>query len=94
MAENASRLGADQGTISWKPDKDLLEHDRERRIEVKLVMLEDELVDQAYPSCEVGGGQEGFGSQGKWRIGSFEQQASVAYSGFLDVEMTDKRKEN
>ncbi|GAB2286447.1 hypothetical protein Dimus_020851 [Dionaea muscipula] len=45
----------DQGTagITKKPNKDILEHDRKRQIELKLVILEDKLVEQGYTDAEI-----------------------------------------
>ncbi|KAI3826342.1 hypothetical protein L1987_00389 [Smallanthus sonchifolius] len=39
--------------VSRKPNKDILEHDRKRQIELKLVVLEDKLVDQGYSDEEI-----------------------------------------
>ncbi|MCI10074.1 serine/arginine repetitive matrix protein 2-like, partial [Trifolium medium] len=40
----------DQGTagVSRKANKEILEHDRKRQIQLKLVILEDKLIDQGY----------------------------------------------
>ncbi|KAA8521016.1 hypothetical protein F0562_011696 [Nyssa sinensis] len=48
-------FGADQGTagISKKANKDILEHDRKRQIQLKLVILEDKLTDQGYTEAEI-----------------------------------------
>ena len=45
----------DQGTagVTRKPNKEILEHDRKRQIELKLVVLEDKLLDQGYTDAEV-----------------------------------------
>ncbi|KAL8101705.1 uncharacterized protein LOC141684505 [Apium graveolens] len=44
-----------QGTacVSKKPNKDILDHDRKRKIEVRLVELEEELIDQGFSEEEV-----------------------------------------
>ncbi|KAH7851598.1 hypothetical protein Vadar_013974 [Vaccinium darrowii] len=44
-----------QGTagVSKKPNKEILDHDRKRQIELKLVVLEDKLVDQGYTDAEI-----------------------------------------
>ncbi|KAI3683651.1 hypothetical protein L1987_84163 [Smallanthus sonchifolius] len=39
--------------VSRKPNKDIPEHDRKRQIELKLVVLEDKLVDQGYTGEEI-----------------------------------------
>ncbi|TYI24056.1 hypothetical protein ES332_A06G207200v1 [Gossypium tomentosum] len=47
---------ADQGTAGLttrKPDKEILEHDRKRQIELKLVILEDKLAEQGYTESEI-----------------------------------------
>ncbi|GMQ02519.1 hypothetical protein CsSME_00048706 [Camellia sinensis var. sinensis] len=46
---------AGQGTagVTKKPNQDILEHDRKRQIELKLVILEDKLVDQGYTDAEI-----------------------------------------
>ncbi|KAG5530771.1 hypothetical protein RHGRI_025670 [Rhododendron griersonianum] len=45
--------GQGTGGVSKKPNKDILEHDRKRQIELKLVVLEDKLVDQGYTDAEI-----------------------------------------
>lgn len=45
--------GQGAGGVLRKANKDILEHDRKRRIELKLMELEDQLVDQGYPDEEV-----------------------------------------
>ncbi|EPS57915.1 hypothetical protein M569_16903, partial [Genlisea aurea] len=44
-----------QGTagISREPNKEILEHDRKRRIELKLLVLEEKLIDQGYTDAEI-----------------------------------------
>ncbi|XP_019058242.1 PREDICTED: pre-mRNA-splicing factor cwc21-like [Tarenaya hassleriana] len=44
-----------QGTagLSKKPNEDILEHDRKRQIHLKLVMLEDKLIDHGYSDAEI-----------------------------------------
>ncbi|GMN39788.1 hypothetical protein TIFTF001_009019 [Ficus carica] len=39
------RLGGGGGVSEKKPNKDILEHQRKRQIELKLVQLQDKLVD-------------------------------------------------
>ncbi|KAK2985452.1 hypothetical protein RJ640_006748 [Escallonia rubra] len=43
-----------QGTAGLirKPNREILEHDRRRQIQLKLVVLEDKLVDQGYTDAE------------------------------------------
>jgi serine/arginine repetitive matrix protein 2 len=47
------QAGQGAGGVLRKAIKDILEHDRKRRIELKLIELEDQLVDQGYPDEEV-----------------------------------------
>lgn len=47
------QTGQGAGGVLRKANKDILEHDRKRRIELKLIELEDQLVDQGYPDEEV-----------------------------------------
>lgn len=55
VAENTRGFEGDQGTagVSKKPNKEILEHDRKRQIELKLVVLEDKLTDQGYTEAEI-----------------------------------------
>ncbi|KAJ7958673.1 Serine/arginine repetitive matrix protein 2 [Quillaja saponaria] len=55
VAETTRGFEADQGTagVTKKPNKDILEHDRKRQIELKLVILEDKLSDQGYTDAEI-----------------------------------------
>ncbi|XP_062073927.1 uncharacterized protein LOC133778121 [Humulus lupulus] len=55
VAENTRGFEADQGMagVSRKANKDILEHDRKRQIELKLVVLEDKLADQGYTDAEI-----------------------------------------
>ncbi|XP_017984806.1 PREDICTED: serine/arginine repetitive matrix protein 2 [Theobroma cacao] len=41
------------GLTTKKPNKDILEHDRKRQIELKLVILEDKLTEQGYTESEI-----------------------------------------
>ncbi|KAD6795590.1 hypothetical protein E3N88_06486 [Mikania micrantha] len=52
---NSAGYEAGQGIagVSKKPNKDILEHDRKRQIQLKLVVLEDKLVDQGYTDDEI-----------------------------------------
>ena len=55
VAESTRGFEEDQGTagVSKKPNKDILEHDRKRQIELKLVILEDKLNEQGYTEKEI-----------------------------------------
>lgn len=55
VAETTRGFEGDQGTagVTRKPNKDILEHDRKRQIELKLVVLEDKLTDQGYSEAEI-----------------------------------------
>ena len=55
VAETTRGFEADQGTagVTRKANKDILEHDRKRQIELKLVVLEDKLTDQGYTDAEI-----------------------------------------
>lgn len=55
VAENTKGFESDQGTagLTRKPNKEILEHDRKRQIELKLVILEDKLIDQGYTDAEI-----------------------------------------
>lgn len=55
VADNSRGFENDQGTagVTKKANKDILEHDRKRQIELKLVVLEDKLVDQGYTVAEI-----------------------------------------
>ena len=45
--------GQGAGGITRKANKDILEHDRKRQIELKLVELEETLVEQGYTDDEI-----------------------------------------
>ena len=55
VADNTRGFEEDQGTagLSRKPNKEILEHDRKRQIQLKLVILEDKLIDQGYTDAEI-----------------------------------------
>lgn len=55
IAENTKGFESNQGTggVTRKPNKDILEHDRKRQIELKLVVLQDTLMDQGYTDAEI-----------------------------------------
>ncbi|XP_028793740.1 serine/arginine repetitive matrix protein 2-like [Neltuma alba] len=55
VAENTRGYEADQGTagVTRKPNREILEHDRKRQIPLKLVILEDKLIDQGYSDAEI-----------------------------------------
>lgn len=54
LAETTKGFEANQGTggVTRKANKDILEHDRKRQIELKLVILQDTLIDQGYTDAE------------------------------------------
>ncbi|XVF58131.1 hypothetical protein PTKIN_Ptkin07bG0038400 [Pterospermum kingtungense] len=41
------------GLITKKPNRDILEHDRKRQIELRLVILEDKLIEQGFTESEI-----------------------------------------
>lgn len=41
------------GLTTKKPNKEILEHDRKRQIELRLVVLEDKLTEQGYTDSEI-----------------------------------------
>lgn len=45
--------GQGAGGVTRKANKDILEHDRKRQTELKLVLLEETLVEQGYTSAEI-----------------------------------------
>ncbi|KAB5553175.1 hypothetical protein DKX38_010486 [Salix brachista] len=55
VAHDTKGFEGDQGTggISKKPNKEILEHDRKRQIQLKLVVLEDKLIEQGYTDAEI-----------------------------------------
>ncbi|GAB2222933.1 hypothetical protein Drorol1_Dr00017065 [Drosera rotundifolia] len=55
FSKDSKSFGSDQGTagLSKKPNKEILEHDRKRQIELKLLVLEDKLVEQGYTETEI-----------------------------------------
>ncbi|KAM5566226.1 hypothetical protein ABKV19_019945 [Rosa sericea] len=55
VAENSRGFEGDQGMagVTKKANRDILEHDRKRQIELKLVVLEDKLTDQGFTDAEI-----------------------------------------
>lgn len=55
VAHDTKGFEGDQGTggITKKPNKEILEHDRKRQIQLKLVVLEDKLIEQGYTDAEI-----------------------------------------
>lgn len=55
VADSSRGFDDDQGTggVTKKPNRDILEHDRKRQIELKLVVLEDKLIDQGFTDAEI-----------------------------------------
>ncbi|KAM5569860.1 hypothetical protein ABKV19_017062 [Rosa sericea] len=56
VAENSRGFEGDQGMagVTKKANRDILEHDRKRQIELKLVVLEENLSDQGFTEAEIG----------------------------------------
>ncbi|XP_073302693.1 uncharacterized protein [Primulina huaijiensis] len=46
-------LGQGMAGVSRKANKDILEHDRKRKIQLKLLVLEEKLIDQGYTDAEI-----------------------------------------
>ncbi|GLT98352.1 hypothetical protein SLE2022_158610 [Rubroshorea leprosula] len=55
VTENTRGFEPGQGTagLTKKPNRDILEHDRKRQTELKLVVLEDKLTEQGYTDAEI-----------------------------------------
>ncbi|KAK8293753.1 hypothetical protein V6Z12_D06G210300 [Gossypium hirsutum] len=56
VTDSTKPFEADQGTAGLttrKPNKEILEHDRKRQVELKLVILEDKLAEQGYTESEI-----------------------------------------
>ncbi|KAK8575667.1 hypothetical protein V6N13_033082 [Hibiscus sabdariffa] len=56
VTDSTRPFEADQGTAGLttrKPNKEILEHDRKRQIELKLVILEDKLTEQGFTESEI-----------------------------------------
>ncbi|GMJ14363.1 hypothetical protein HRI_005105500 [Hibiscus trionum] len=56
VTDSTRPFEADQGTAGLttkKPNKEILEHDRKRQVELKLVILEDKLTEQGYTESEI-----------------------------------------
>lgn len=55
IAENSRGFEGYQGIagVTKKANRDILEHDRKRQIELKLVVLEDKLSDQGFTETEI-----------------------------------------
>ncbi|XP_039053911.1 uncharacterized protein DDB_G0283697-like isoform X2 [Hibiscus syriacus] len=56
VTDSTRPFEADQGTAGLttrEPNKEILEHDRKRQIELRLVVLEDKLTEQGYTESEV-----------------------------------------
>lgn len=50
---NSSGTGYEERGITRKPNKEILEHDRKRQIQLKLLVLEDKLIEQGYTDDEI-----------------------------------------
>ncbi|KAL6530814.1 hypothetical protein OROGR_014674 [Orobanche gracilis] len=55
VANDSKGFESGQGTagVTRKPNKEILEHDRKRQIQLKLLVLEDKLIDQGYTDAEI-----------------------------------------
>ncbi|KAL6544217.1 hypothetical protein OROGR_010714 [Orobanche gracilis] len=55
VANDSKGFESGQGTagVTRKPNKEILEHDRKRQIQIKLLVLEDKLIDQGYTDAEI-----------------------------------------
>ncbi|KAL6529381.1 hypothetical protein OROGR_015004 [Orobanche gracilis] len=55
VSNDSKGLESGQGTagVTRKPNKEILEHDRKRQIQLKLLVLEDKLIDQGYTDAEI-----------------------------------------
>lgn len=55
VADSSRGFDDDQGMggVMKKANKDILEHDRKRQIQLKLVVLEDKLTDQGFTDAEI-----------------------------------------
>ncbi|KAL6578610.1 hypothetical protein OROMI_008826 [Orobanche minor] len=55
VANESKGFESGQGTagVIRKPNKEILEHDRKRQIQLKLLVLEDKLIDQGYTDAEI-----------------------------------------
>lgn len=86
VAENTKGFEADQGTagVTRKPNKEILEHDRKRQIQLKLVILEDKLIDQGYTDAEIAEKLE----EARQNL---EAAATEENDGSASVSATDKK---
>ncbi|KAE9603740.1 putative mRNA splicing factor Cwf21 domain-containing protein [Lupinus albus] len=55
VSDNTRGFDSDQGTagVTRKPNKGILDHDRKRQIQLKLIILEEKLIDQGYTEAEI-----------------------------------------
>lgn len=55
LVDGGKGFESGQGTagVTRKANKDILEHDRKRQIQLKLLVLEDKLTDQGYTDAEI-----------------------------------------
>ncbi|KAL6544218.1 hypothetical protein OROGR_010715 [Orobanche gracilis] len=55
VANESKGFESGQGTagVTRKPNKEILEHGRKRQIQLKLLVLEDKLIDQGYTDAEI-----------------------------------------
>ncbi|KAL0297413.1 UNVERIFIED_CONTAM: Serine/arginine repetitive matrix protein 2 [Sesamum radiatum] len=55
VTDSSRGFESGQGTagVTRKPNKEILEHDRKRQIQLKLLVLEEKLIDQGYTDAEI-----------------------------------------
>ncbi|KAL6547650.1 hypothetical protein OROHE_009355 [Orobanche hederae] len=55
VANDSKDFESGQGTagVTRKPNKEILEHDRKRQIQLKLLVLENKMIDQGYTDAEI-----------------------------------------
>ncbi|XP_073136126.1 uncharacterized protein [Henckelia pumila] len=55
VMDSSKGFDSDQGIagVTRKPNQDILEHDRKRKIQLKLLVLEEMLIDQGYTDAEI-----------------------------------------
>ncbi|XP_019415265.1 PREDICTED: spore wall protein 2-like isoform X3 [Lupinus angustifolius] len=55
VSDNTRGFDSDQGTagVTRKPNKGILDHDWKRQIQLKLIILEEKLIDQGYTEAEI-----------------------------------------
>ncbi|GAB4837641.1 hypothetical protein Ancab_002491 [Ancistrocladus abbreviatus] len=89
VMDNNKGFAPDQGTggVTKKPNKDILEHDRKRQIELKLVILEDKLTDQGYTDTEIAEKLE----EARRTLEAADAAAATDDGGFGAVVVSEKK---